>query len=165
MSVVKGPEAAVAAVVATLSAHAQAALDAIWTAWGDGATIPEVAPRSVYKFRRDLVPEYPAWVVTWLGSQQVNNGATVWGEVDHRLDVSALVRSDALSVLETQATRHGWAIWEILMANQQLDGSLSGVSGVDPLRAGRSEVYSDKSRTTLIQAVGWEIVVHVMESV
>lgn len=165
MATKKGAEAVAAALVATLSANANAALDAIWSAWGDATTNPEVYPRKVFKFRQDLIREYPVWVVSWLGTQQPSNGATQWAEQDHRFDVSALCRADSQPVLETQVVRHTLAIWEILMANQLLDGSLSGCSGVDLLRAGRSEVYADKSRTTLIQAAGWEVVVHVVESV
>lgn len=160
----KGPEAAIAAVVATLVANLNAALDAIYTSWGDSATIPNVHPLSIFKFRPAPPPELPCVIVSSLGGRQQENGQPYWGLVDHTLDVTALVESDQINVVETQATRYLWAIWEVFMAHPLLDGSMSGLSGFDLGRYGRSGAYPSKAGL-LEEAVGWEITVHVEESV
>jgi hypothetical protein len=165
MATKKGPEAAIAAVVATLTANIHAALDTIWTAWGDSATIPKVYPLSIYKFRPPPPPEYPCIIVSSLSGRQITNDMTQWGEVDHILDVTAICESDTVSVVETQATRYLWAIWEVLMNAPNLDSSMSGLAGVDLGKYGRSGAYPKAGSGMLDEAVGWEVIVHVMESV
>lgn len=160
----KGPEAAIAAVVATLTANLNAQLDAIWTAWGDSATIPNVHPLSIYKFRPAPPPELPCVVVSSLGGRQLENGQPYWGLVDHVIDVTAMVTSDQVNVVETQATRNLWALWEVFMAHPLLDGSMGGLSGFDLGRYGRSGAYTNKNGL-LQEDVGWELTVHVEESV
>jgi hypothetical protein len=102
------------------------------------------------------------------GTQKTNMAADIanplagWGEFEHRLEVTILCQSDDLHTLDVQTKRYLVAIWEVLEKNQTLDGSLSGLAGIDPQKYGRSEVY--KEGMQLMQFGGWEVVVHILEN-
>lgn len=159
-----GPEAVCEAVAATLATSLPATLTSIWADWGDGTTVPLANPKAVLAMRRPLLAEFPWLVCEPIGGQQVANGAQLWGEVDHRVAVTAWLRGDTETVLQKQATRYLWAIWRVLMEHQGLDGSLSGLAGVDPTQYVYGDVAKHGQGGMLLQPVGWEVVVHVMET-
>ncbi len=163
MTIKKLSPAVQVAVANTLTTYVNAQIDAISAVWNDGVPLPHVA--QVYNGYREMVPEYPVILVSSRGGKQRTNGATVWAEIDHRLDVSILVQCDDEPTLDQQMQRYLVAIWEVLMVNQGLDGSLSGLAGVDPVEYGRSGMYKLEKSTLLMEAGGWSIVVHVVESV
>lgn len=156
-----GAEAVEQSVAATLQANINAALDTLYTAAAD--TTPKVYPRQVYAGARDLIPEYPSIVVTSLDGNQSLDASPNWGEVNHRIDVSAIVMSDDHRTLDRQTKRLLWAIWNVLKTHQGLDNGLSGLSGVQCMRYGRSEVYKPKAGQ-LLQVAAWEVVVQIEES-
>lgn len=166
----QGPEAIEHAVANTLSTNLSGFLDAIWAQWasidpteGDGV-VPEVYPKLVIAGRRQLINDYPAVIVTSLDGELLESGAPVWGEMAHRVDVTALLRGDRQDVLDKQSKRYLWAIWKCLMTYQMLDNSLVGNSGVTPKQYGRS-LYGKPKATQMIMAAGWEVLVHLVESV
>lgn len=163
-AIVQGAEAGAVAIINTLNAHMPAALDTIYTAWND--TIPKNYPQQVYAMHQDLIDlgNFPCVVVTWLGSQQVANDATVWGEIEHRYQVSAGVVTDDRTTLERMALRHAWAIRQVLMTYPGLDGSLAGYGGgLDLGTSGRSKPWN--GGTNFYQWAGWEVILHVLEAV
>lgn len=159
-----GPEATAEAVAATLATYLPAALTSIWADYGDAATVPQVAPRQVFAMRHPLLPEFPVVVCEPMAGRQVGNGATAWGELDHTIAVTAWLRGDSETVLQRQASRYLWGIWRVLMEQQGLDGSLSGLAGVDPTQYVYGDVAKHGQTALLLQPVGWEVVVHVMET-
>jgi hypothetical protein len=164
MTVKKGAEAIEVAVANTLSTYLPTQLTAISAVWNDGVPLP--APVAVFAGQRQLVREYPAVVVASLDGTEVADGAPLWGEQEHRLDVSVVCLSDDQHILDVQTKRYLVAIWEVLKQNQLLDGSISGLAGVQTRRYGRSEQWKANEKGRLmLQAAGWEIVVHVTESV
>lgn len=166
----QGPEAIEHAVANTLSTNLNGFLDAIWTQWAtiDAAypvPIPKVYPKLVLAGRRQLISDYPAILVTSLDGELLGSGAPVWGEMQHRVDVTAFLRSDRQDVLDIQSKRYVWAIWKCLMTYQMLDNSLVGNSGVTPRSYGRDLWDPKKKSVQMIMAVGWEVLVHLVETV
>lgn len=152
-----GAEAVEEAIAATLRTYLNAAIDTIYAAAGD--TTPKVHPRMIYAGSRDVIPEYPCVVVTSIDGQQLLDASPNWGEINHRLDVSALVQSDDHRVLDRQTKRLLWAIWNVLKTHQGLDNTLEGLAGVQLARYGRSDPYKAPGQTKLLQVAAWEVFV------
>jgi hypothetical protein len=165
----QGPEAIEHAAANTLSTNLNGFLDAIWAQWTDidaasGIAVPEVYPKHVIAGRLNLINDYPTVIVTSLDGEMYGSGAPVWGETQHRIDVTALLRGDRQDILDRQSKRYLWAIWKCLMTYQMLDNSLVGNSGVTPAKYGRS-LYGKGSSKQMLMAAGWEVLVHLVESV
>jgi hypothetical protein len=161
-----GPEAAAAAIVATLQAHVNEAVTLINAAQSDGVPLPTIAGTNIYDGFQEMLGEYPAIVVTPVEGQESANAAPAWGELGHHLDVTVLCQADSKDTLNRQTLRYLWAIWRTLKVYQALDGSLSGLAGVDSPRYGRSGVYKASEKSSLMmQDAGWEVVVNIVESV
>lgn len=162
----QGPEAIELAVANTLTANLNAYLDALWTQYGDIATVPKVYPAKVYAGFRELVNDFPALVVTSIDGKMESDGAPYWSEIAHRVDVTAVLRSDVQHILDQQTKRYLWAIWKCLLVNQILDQSLTGVPSVELARYGRSGAYPQEEHSKLLlQAAGWEVIVRLAEVV
>jgi hypothetical protein len=160
-----GPEAVAEALAATLVAHVNEAVAILNAEANDGTPVPTIAAGNIYALHRSLVPEYPALVVTPVAGHEIGNGAPSWGEVDHHLDVTVLCQSDDNLVLDRQIARYLWAIWRTIKVYQGLDGSLSGLAGIDTPAYGRSQVYkSSENSSLMMQDAGWEVIVHLIES-
>lgn len=160
-----GPEAVKESVAATILANINAQLDTIYAEFAD-ATTPEVYPTAVYATGLSLIPTYPCIVVTWLEGKQISNGAEVWAEFEHTLDVSALVIGDDTATVDRMIDRYVWALWRLLMQNQALDGTIPGLSGIDLVRYMGSPLLKRRDGLPgVARAVSWEIMVRVMESV
>lgn len=161
-----GPEAIEEAVAATLTSFLAGEMDALWTAAGDAASVPEVHP-AVVAGHRALLPEYPVVVVTWLDATITEIGDTIWQGWAHRLDVSAYVMSDDMHVLDQQTKRIAWAMVKALAKHQKLDGSLPhGPTSVVTRRTGRSEQLRTRNGMLpdqMLQVAGVEIVVQTDE--
>lgn len=171
MALVQLGEGACLAVANTLSTYLSATLDDVNAAYASadvaefGAALPLPHPAHVYPRNQAVIAELPAVVVTWLGFGESANGAPLFGEVVHKLDASALCVSDSIEVAEAQALRYIQAMWTVLKLHQGLDGSLSGLSGVDTPRAGKSAAYAADGRTIIGVWAGLELAVSVVESV
>lgn len=162
MTVYHGVEAVENAVAATFSANLQAVVNKVYSDAADG--IPNVTIAQFYAGKRDVVPEYPSVVVSSIEGQQPLDG-TLWGEVNHRIDVAIICQSDDKRTLDIQTKRILWAVWDCLKAHQNLDNSLNGLAGVSCIQYGRSEVYSNPKQTgQFLQVAAWEVVVQVEES-
>lgn len=164
MSIKQGPEAVVQSVVATLAAHVNEAVDIIAAQWADATPLPHIKSGNCYAFMQPIVPEYPAIIVNSLEGREVTDAAPVWAEVDHRLDVTVIVQGDDRSI-DRQTLRYLWAIWRTIHVYQALDGTLSGLAGVDVVRYGRSATYREGKNPLMLQMGGVEIAVHVEETV
>lgn len=166
----KGAEAAERAVANTLRTNLPGMLSQISAAWAnddaaDGLVVPLPNPAQVYSGMTNLVREHPSVVVTSTFGRETDDGAPLWGIQQHRLDVVVFCSSDAQAVLDRQLKRYLVAIWEVLKANQDLDGSLSGLAGVATTQYGRSHAYTGAHKPLLEQQAAWEVVVTVAESV
>lgn len=164
MSIKQGPEAVVQSVVATLQAHINEAVDIIAAQWADSVPLPHIKSGNIYAFDQPLVPEYPAVVVNSLDGTETMDGAPIWAMLDHRLDITILVEGDDRGI-DRQALRYLWAIWRTIHVYQALDGTLSGLAGVDVRKYGRSQTYTQKGKPLLLQMGGVEAVVHIAETV
>jgi hypothetical protein len=159
----KGPEAVEVSIAATLALYLNAQIDAIQAVWADNVLMPY--PKKIYAGYRMVIANaaYPALVVSSLDGTQTayGGGGSGFGEIAHRLDVSVVMMSDNQHTLDIQTKRYVEAIWQVLMAHQQLDGTLPGLVGVRPQRYGRSGAYPQKGRGSnlVLQAAGWEVVV------
>lgn len=152
-----------AAVVNTLSTYINTQVDAVAAAWADTVPLPHIV--SIYNGYREIIPEYPAITVKCVSGIQKMNAATSWADIDHVIDITIIVQSDDETILEQQIQRYMVAIWEVLMQQQNLDGSLSGLSGVSPISYGVTKTYSlDKSRL-LMETATWSAIVQMIESV
>ena len=163
MAIKKGAPAAEAAVANTIRTYINAEVDDVKTAWNDSIPLPY--PVQVYTGYRRIIPEYPAIVVSSVDGQETLDAASFWGQQEHRIDVSVICQSDDIHVLDQQTKRYLVAIWEVIKKHQDLDASLSGLAGVATRRYGRSEIYNIEKSHFLHQAAGWELAVHVDESV
>lgn len=161
MTILKGVEAVEVAVANTLATYLPAIVTAIYTDAADG--VPNVLPVQYYAGSRDVIPEYPAIVVASVDGNEDADGSPVWGEVNHRLDVSALCQSDDHHTLDVQTQRLLWAIWDTLKQHQALDGSLNGLAGLTLARYGRSDIYRPTGKH-LLQVAAWEVIVRVEEN-
>lgn len=166
----QGPEAIEHAVANTFSTYLNGFLDEIWAQWAtidaaSGIAVPQVYPKHVLSGRRQLINDYPTVIVTSLDGEMLSSGAPVWGEVQHRVDVSALLRGDRQDILDIQSKRYAWALWKCLMTYQTLDNSLVGNSGVTPRQYGRDLWDPKRKSVQMIMAVGWEVLVHLVETV
>ena len=163
MTVYHGAEAVEESVAATLRTYMPAIINAIYTAAADAT--PNVLPVQYYAGSRDIIPEYPSVVVTSVDGQEALDGSPVWGEVNHRLDVSVICQSDDHRTLDRQTKRLLWAVWDTLKQHQSLDGGLSGLAGLTLARYGRSDIYQPKGGAKLLlQVAAWEVIVRVEES-
>jgi hypothetical protein len=159
------------AVAATFTQYLPAVLAAVNAAYAAsdiaefGAALPLEPPARVYPRNQAVIAEYPAVVVSWLGLDESANGAPTFGEVTHRIDAAGLCVSDSIEVAEAQALRYLQAMWTVIKLHQGLDGSLSGLSGIDSPRAGKSAAYSRDGQSIIGIWAGLELRVRVVESV
>jgi hypothetical protein len=159
------------AVAATLAQYLPAALVAVNAAYAAadiaefGASLPLLPPARVYPRNQSVIAEYPAVVVSFLGWDESANGAPTFGEVTHRIDAAALCVSDSIEVAEAQALRYLQAMWTVIKQQQGLDGSLSGLSGIDSPHAGKSPAYAADGKSIIGVWAGLDLRVHVVESV
>lgn len=160
-SLYRGAEAVEESVAATLRTYLPAILASIYTSANDG--VPNAPVAQFYAGSRDVIPEYPAIVVTSIDGAESLDGSPVWGEVNHRLDISAICQSDDHRTLDRQTKRLLWAIWDTLKQHQSLDGALSGLAGVSLARYGRSDAFKPTGKH-LIQVAAWEAIVRMSES-
>lgn len=161
-NVIKGGEAVEYSLINTMAAHLPAELDQVWTNWGDIATVPEVHPAQYYAGRVDSIPEYPAIVAHWMSSRETDHGQPLFGQQTHIVELTAIVASDTLPVLDKQAKRYIVAMWEVVQKYPGLDGSISGLVTCLPIEAGQSKVYSKVG--LLYMAVSWLLEVNTIES-
>ncbi len=155
--------AAQTALANTLNTNINTQIDAVAAAWNDGIPLPHIT--NIYAGYRTVIGEYPAIVVNAQKGKQTANGASLWAEIDHIVEITVIVQADDAPTLDAQIQRYLVAIWQVLMQNQQLDGSLSGLAGVDPMEYGRSGMYPLEKSTLLMEAAAWSVTVHVIESV
>jgi hypothetical protein len=171
MAIVQLAEGVCLAVAATFASALPGELASVNAAYAAsdlaefGAALPLLPPARVYPRNQAMITEYPAVVVSSLGWDESANGAPTWGEVTHRIDAAALCVSDSIEVAEAQAMRYLQAMWTVIKQRQQLDGSLSGLAGIDSPRAGKSAAYAKDGQTIIGIWAGLELRVRVMESV
>lgn len=161
-----GPEACEAAIAAVLLTGLPAALDTIWATWTTPPTVPvvpELYPEHVYVGQVDMLPEFPSVVVVATDSQIVSDGAPVWNEMEHHIEIVAFCVADTRDTLNRMTQRYLWAIRNVIMQNQNLGGAISGISGVALDRSGRSAVYKNAAGL-LQQEAAWRVTVNVLES-
>lgn len=170
-AIVQLAEGTCLAVANTFSTYLPAELDAVAAAYASadvaefGAALPLPHPAHVYPRNQAVIAETPAVVVSSLGWDESANGAPLWGEVTHRLDAAALCVADSIEVAEAQAMRYLQAMWTVIKQHQELDGSLSGLAGIDTPKAGKSAAYSADGRVIIGVWAGLELRVRVVESV
>lgn len=171
MAIVQLAEGVCLAVAATFAQYLPGELAAVNAAYAAadlaefGAALPLPSPARVYPRNQAVIAETPAVVVSSLGWDEVTNGAPTWGEVAHRIDAAALCVADSIEVAEAQAMRYLQAMWTIIKQQQGLDGSLSGLAGIDTPRAGKSAAYAKDGQSIIGIWAGLELRVHVVESV
>lgn len=141
MAIRKSLPAVQAAVAATLTANLAAEVTAINSVWTD-ITLP--MPQVISGFR-DPIPEYPVVVVSWVKSTILADAATQWAEVNHEVEATVLCQALNAGDLDSYTLRYLTAMWEVLIKNPGLDGSLSGLSGLSVTEMARSQVYQVKS--------------------
>lgn len=163
MPTVKGAEAVEAAVAATLDANIAGELAAVSAAWNDGVPLP--APKLVHAGELKLVREFPTILVVSVDGRETDDGAPVWGNQTHRLDVVTFLAGDNEETLDRQGKRYLVAIWEVIKKHQDLDGSLSGLAGVMTTQYGKSATYRAQSKPLMEKQVAWEVLVTTMEPV
>lgn len=166
---VKGAEAVEVALANTLVSYLPDMLSQVEAAWASydtaaGLSVPLLSPAQVYAGRRTLIREHPSVMVVSAFGQEVDDGAPLWGQQRHRVDIVTFCAADALEVVDRQSKRYLVAIWEVLKQHQDLDGSLAGLAGVMTTQYGRSDPYQN-ARKILEQQAAWEVLVTVMESV
>jgi hypothetical protein len=149
-----GPEAIEEAAANTLAAFLLGEMNALWTAWGDSATTPEVQPPQVFPGRRYLIPEYPAMMVVHLDSMITEPGDITWQGWLHRLEVVTVVASDDVHVMDMMSKRIMWATVKALAKHQKLDGSVPGVVSVLTRQTGRSRVLTKDQMAQMMQYAG-----------
>jgi len=155
----------------TIKNNINAELDTVWTANASDdttyGTVPKAYPQA-YVWRsqhRRLIAEYPAIVISSQSGHIVNNGATNWAEVDHHLDIAVVLMADDADIMGEQLERYLVAIWEVLMKNQFLDNSITGLAGIDPREYSVDPIYKLEKSTQAMQSAGWQIIAHVVEAV
>jgi hypothetical protein len=163
-----GPEVVGQAIVNTITTYLNGYVTTVNGKYSD-YQLPAIPATAVYLFEQDVIPEYPAIVVSYLGTKEPDNGAPNWSEDDHRFDVTLILTSDTKDSITRASVRYLWCLWELFKQHQPLDGTLSGLRGIDTPDMGRSPVYSRKSSGgkpsgVLMIDVGIEVVVHVIEN-
>ncbi len=170
---VKGGPAVERAMAKMLQANLNAQIDTVWAAWAandtaDGITVPKAYPASVFSGYRLELPEYPVVVVTSVGGRVeedgMEQGGLGWQTLAHILDVAWIVQSDDVHVLDQQVQRYTVAVWETLMNNPNLDGSLVGAALTNIESYGKSEVYQHERSKLMMQGAAWRVAVRLVES-
>lgn len=161
MAIKKSLPAIQAAVANTLSLNMAAEVSAVNTAWNDGLTL--VTPQVIEGYR-DPIPEYPAIVVSWVESSVALDAATVWQELDHDVEATVLCQAINAGDLDHMTLRYLTAMWEVLLKNPGLDGSLSGLIGFSVKKMARSQVYAIKNTNLLMRSAGLLGTVYLDES-
>lgn len=162
---IKGPEAIEVSIAATLASNINAEIDNVWTAWGDVATVPKVYPVGCHGGTLSVIPEYPYIIVQSVDGVETADGAPLFGEQTHNLEVTALIASDDKATLDKISKRYLVAIWEVLKKHQTLDSTVSGLAGVTTRSYGRSGIYTRSDDSLLYRACRWTVTVFTLESV
>lgn len=162
---IKGPEAVEHAVAATLRAKLNGELAATWAAWAtfdtaDGVSVPLVYPAQIIAGRQGIASDYPTiMVASDLGIQRTN-AAPNWGEVDHTLAVIVWLVADDVLLLHKMMHRYLTSIWEVLMKNQSMDGTIA-LTGIDPGEYGRAVPVKLGETAGIVHVGGWTFIAHV----
>ena len=164
----KGPDLVAVALANTMSLYLPAEIDAVNAAWNDPNTVPALPyPKKIFSERRLEVPESPTLMIAVAKAKQTANGAyssqTGWASMTYPFDVMLIFRGDKLHILERMGRRYAQAIWEVLMKHQELDGSLPGPQGLDPLEWAADTNQQDQM--TLQHVLIWNGLVYVEQSV
>lgn len=160
-----GPEATAQAIANTIGTKINALITQVNALYSD-YQLPTIPTTAIYVLEQDVIPEYPAIVVSYLATNETADAAPNWGEVEHHFDVTVILTSDTKDSIQRAAQRYLWILWDLFKKNQVLDNSLSGLNGIDTPRMGRSQVYTLKGKSSgvLMMDAGIELVVHVIES-
>lgn len=165
---IKGPEAIEVSIANTLATNINAELDNVWSAWAlqDGANVPpKVYPVGCHGGTLAVIPEYPFIIVQSVDGIETADGAPLFGEQTHNLEVTALIASDDKATLDKVSKRYLVAIWEVLKKHQTLDSTVSGLAGVHTQSYGRSGIYTKANDDLLYRACRWTVQVFTLESV
>lgn len=149
-----GPEAIEEAAAACLNTNLLAEMNALWTAWGDSATTPEVQPPQVFAGLRLMIPEYPSMQVVHLGSDITEIGDVTWQGWLHHLEVQTVVASDDTHIMDMMTKRIMWAACKVLAKHQQLDGSVPGLKSIVTRQIGRSKIAKSKDQMLMMRYAG-----------
>ena len=158
----RGPEAFAEAIKATMQANLPTEITAVNNAWADST--PLVAPLRYEVFGRAIEGgPYPVLMVEPDIGKQVSHGQTQWAEVTHSAVITLWFDGDDMLTVKQQRARYVWALWEVLMKNPALDGSLGAIE-VDPEEYA-VDGFKHENNPKLFGAAAWRVSATIAELV
>lgn len=163
MTIIKGAPALELAVSRTLAAGLNAEIDALNAAWADGITVNY--PAEILTGYRKLIAEYPAVVVNFgLRGEVTSDMAPTYQTLVHHGTVTWISRSSDVHILDQEVKRGAVAIWQTLLKQPGLDGSLAGLTQLSLRSYEQSQIFKNGQSTLLMQAIEWSVAAEMAES-